>query len=58
MNITHGYMVLKINIQINDKCLHNNFSGTALTKAGGEEFKKSIAELEKSHGNLDYTSGL
>lgn len=32
--------------------------GTALTKAGGEEFKKSIAELEKSHGNLDYTSAL
>jgi len=32
--------------------------GNALTKAGGEEFKKAIAELEKSHGNLDYTSAL
>lgn len=32
--------------------------GIALIKAGGEEFKKAIAELEKSHGNLDYTSAL
>lgn len=44
---------------MNNKYLHKfYFSGNALVKAGGEEFKKSIAELEKSHGNLEYTSGL